>query len=359
MRSSTGARPPWRGAFRHDPGMSLAALEAIDPWKLEIVTVRGTARSSGERSAIGRDAERGLLLRIGPGRYVERLAFESLSPEQQHIVRMRAADAVSPEPLVFSHWSAAVVLGLPVLRSRLRAAHVTIPEGSDLHRLGLAAHRHRVDEDEIVLVSGLRVTTVWRTVVDVADAGTFEEGVMVADRALLMDVERSRLEQAADAAADRRSSGRIARTVAFGDPGAESAAESRFRVSSMRAGFEPPELQHRVRLPDGSDAWVDGWYRRFDVGVEVDGEQKYLDAEMAPGGSAKVVVKEKRREDEVRLRMRALIRPGWVQSGSPTLIRSMLAKVGAHPTRPSTPIEAYIERARISRPRVARRHRAP
>jgi hypothetical protein len=342
---------------RHHPGMPLATLDAIDPWKLEIITVRGTARTSGERTAISRDAERGLLLRIGPGRYVERLAFESLSPEQQHIVRMRAADAVSPEPLVFSHWSAAVVLGLPVLRSRLRNVHVTIPEGSDLHRQGVTAHRHRVDEDEIVVVSGLRVTTVQRAVVDVADAATFEEGVMVADRALLMGVERGRLEQAADGSADRRSFGRITEVVAFGDPGGESAAESRFRVSSMRAGFEPPELQHRVRLPDGSDAWVDGWYRRFDVGVEVDGEQKYLDAAMAPEGPGRAVIREKRREDEVRLRLRGLIRPGWVQSGSPALLRSMLAKVDAHPTRPRTPIEAYIERARISRPRSVPRRR--
>jgi hypothetical protein len=339
--------------------MPVVTLDAIDPWKLEIITVRGTARSSGERTAISRDVERGLLLRIGPGRYVERIAFESLSPEQQHIVRLRAADAVSPEPLLFSHWSAAVLFELPVLRARLRTAHVTIPEGSDLHRQGVSPHRHRVEDDEIVLVRGLRVTTIWRTVVDVADASTFEEGVMVTDRALLMDVERDRLEQAADAVADRRSSGRIAQVVAFGDPGGESPAESRFRVSSMRGGFEPPELQHHVRLGDGSGAWIDGWYRRFDVGVEVDGEQKYLDAAMAPEGSGPAVITEKRREDEVRLHIRALVRPGWVQSGSPTLIRSMLAKVGTHPARPRTPIEAYIERARVSRPRFTWRRRTP
>lgn len=332
-------------------------LNAIDPWKLEIIAVRGTARNSGERTAIGRDVERGLLLRIGPGRYVERTAFESLSPEEQHIVRMRAAAAVSPEPLVFSHWSAAVLFGLPVLRIRLRTAHVTIPEGADLHRQGVTAHRHRLVDDDTVLVGGLLVTTIWRTVVDLAGASTFEEGVMAADRALLMGIERQHLELAADATADRRASGRIAHVVAFGDPGGESAAESRFRVSSMRAGFEPPELQHRVRLRDGSEVWVDGWYRRFDVGVEVDGDQKYLDAEMAPDGAGTAVIKEKRREDEVRLLLRALVRPGWVQSGSPTLLRSMLAQVDAHPTRPRAPIEAYIERASVSRPRFAWRRR--
>lgn len=335
--------------------MQTTADPAIDPWRLELISVRGSGRSSGERSAISRDVERGLLRRIGPGCYVERSGFEALSPEAQHIVRMRAADAVSPEPLTFSHWSAAALWGLPVLRSRLQTVHDTIPEGADQHRQGLTAHRHHLDEASVALVGGLRVTAVARTVIDVAGGASFEEGVMVADRVLLMGMPREELEDAADAVGDRRSSGRIGQVVRFGDPCGESAAESRFRVSSMRAGFEPPELQHRMRLADGRDAWMDGWYRRADVGVEVDGDQKYLDARMAPDGAGAAVIREKRREDEMRLGVRALVRPGWVQSGSPTLLKSMLAKVGVRPTLPRTPIDAYIERSRESRPRLIRR----
>jgi hypothetical protein len=339
--------------------VQITAGPVSDPWKLELIAVRGGGRSSGERSAISRDVERGLLRRIGPGCYVEGSAFEALSPEAQHIVRMRAADAVSPEPLTFSHWSAAALWGLPVLRSRLRTVHDTIPEGADQHRQGITAHRHHLDEASVTMVGGLRVTCVVRTVIDVAGGSSFEEGVMVADGVLLMGTRREQLEDAADAAGDRRSSGRIGQVVGFGDPGGESAAESRFRVSSMRAGFEPPELQHRMRLADGRHVRVDGWYRRVDVGVEVDGDQKYLDAEMAPDGAGAAVIREKRREDEVRLGLRALVRPGWVQSGSPTLLKSMLAKVGVFPTSPRTPIDAYIERSRESRPRLVQRGRSP
>lgn len=331
--------------------MQATTSPGIDPWRLEILTVRGGARTSGERSAISRDVERGLLLRLGPACYVERGSFLALDPEQQHIVRIRAAVAASPEPLDVSHWSAGVLLGHPVLRLRLRTVHVTIPEGRDLHRQGVTPHRHRLGEHEIVMVHGIRVTSIARTVTDIAGASSFEEGVMVCDRALLLGTSRALLEDAADAAGDRRAARRIAQVVAFGDPGGESAAESRYRVSSMRAGFEPPELQHRVLLRNGRDAWCDAWYRRSDVGVEVDGEQKYLDPGMAPEGAGMAVLAEKRREDDLRLQMRALIRPGWVQSGSPTLIRSMLAKVGMQPTRPRTAIEAYLERARVSRPR--------
>ena len=76
---------------------------------------------------------------------------------------------------------------------------------------------------------------------------------------------------------------------------------------------------------------------------------------MAPDGTGRAVIAEKRREDEVRLGLRALERPGWVQSGSATAMRTLLARVGARPTRPRTPFEAYCEQARHSRPRTQRR----
>ena len=120
--------------------MHIVSLAPIDPWKLEIIAVVGGARTSSERAAISRDVARGLLLRICPGAYVERSAFESCSPEGQHVVRIRAAAAVAYGPILVSHWSAAVVHGQPVLRSRLGSVHITVPEDDDGHRQGMTAH---------------------------------------------------------------------------------------------------------------------------------------------------------------------------------------------------------------------------
>lgn len=326
----------------------------IDPWRIEIVVVARTARTSAERSAISRDAARGLFLRVCPGAWVEREAFESFTPEQQHIVRIRAVVAVSSGPLVVSHWSAAVIRRLPVLRMRLGAVHVTVPEDDDRHRQGVVTHRFLLHDDELVQEGGLVVTSIGRTVVDVAGGSSFEEGVMVADAALLSGVPRDVLEAAVGAAGPRRASRRIREVVGFGHPGAESAAESRYRVSSMRAGFEVPELQRPVRLADGSWAFLDGWYRSMNTGVEVDGDEKYLNPKMAPEVAGKAVLKEKRREDEVRLGLRSLVRIGWVQSGSATAVQAVLARVGVRPTRPRTSIQDHIEAARLARPR---RHR--
>ena len=321
------------------------ALAPIDPWRIEIITVAGGSRTSTERAAISRDARRGLLQRLCPGGYVEREAFAGLTPEQQHVVRVRALGAVSEQPLIVSHWSAAVLLGLPVLRSRLAAVHTTIREDDHRRREGRAMHSFAIDDAELLPHGELLVITLGRTVVDIAGAAPIEEGVIAIDAALRRGVPREVLEAAAELAGPRRASRRIADAVAFGHPGAESAAESRLRVSLMRSGFEVPELQHRVRLRDGSEASVDALLRRAGVGIEVDGDQKYTDAEMAPDGAAQAVLKEKRREDEVRLGLRALVRPGWVQTGSAAAMRTLLARVGAQPSRPRRPS-----------PTTARRH---
>jgi len=331
--------------------MTAPLVVPIDPWRLEIIAVVGGSHSSADRMALSRDVQRGLLIRIRPGAYVEREAFLALSPEEQHIVRVRALAAVSSEQPIVSHWSAAVLHGLPVLRPRLTAVHVTVPSDDHRHRQGLVTHGFVVDDSEIVQRGELRVTALGRTIVDIAGAVPLEEGVIAVNGALVRGVRREYLEAAVEQAGQRRAAHRIADAIAIGHPGAESAAESRTYVSLMRSGFEVPVLQSPVRLSDGSTAWLDELLATAGVGIEVDGEQKYRDARMARSGAAQAVIEEKRREDELRLELRGLVRPGWVQSGSATAMRSLLARVGVHPTTPRTPFTEYCAAARVALPR--------
>jgi hypothetical protein len=326
-------------------------LDTVSPWRIEIVVVRGSS-SSTERRAISRDAAAGLLLRLGPGAYVERTAFEALGPEDQHIVRMRAVAARTPFTLVFSHVSAAVLHGAPVLRSRLgTSVHVTVEDEDDRHRVGLVMHRFPVRDDEVVRIGDLVATDVGRTVVDLAGALPFEEGVMAASGALTAGVPRAILEEAVATAGPRRASKRIAEVVAFAHPGAESAGESRTLVTYFRIGLEVPVLQHPLRLSDGTRAFLDGYFPDEQVGAEFDGVQKLLDPTMAPLGAGPAVVREKWREDEVRLQLRALARFGWVQAGSVPILRALLAKVGVVPPRRKVAFEEYAAAARAARPR--------
>ena len=157
----------------HHSRVQTPLLAPVDAWRLEIICVAGMAYSAGERRSISRDVVRGLLVRLLPGAYVERTAFEAMSPEDQHVVRMRALTAVSSAPVVFSHWSAAVLHGLPVVRDRLRVLHVTVEDDDVRHRQGVSAHMFLLENDEVVGSGGLRASGVGRTVVDVAGAAPF------------------------------------------------------------------------------------------------------------------------------------------------------------------------------------------
>ena len=331
--------------------MGVSDFSAPDPWRVEIIVVRGGSYGAAERRALARDVARGLLLRLRAGAHVEAAAFEALSPEGRHIVRLRAFAAVTDAPPVFSHFSAAVVLGLPVLRTRLGAVHTTVAERRERGQEGVSAHLFPIGDDEIVDRRGLRVTDVTRTVVDIAGAAPFDEGVMAADGALHAGTPRDVLEAGAARVAPRRAERRIGEAVAFAHPGAEGALESRSRVSLMRIGVEPPELQHRLVLSGGRSVFLDFLFRSVLVGGEADGDEKYLSPLLAPRGTAQALLEEKRREDEARAQLRGLARWGWQQGGSPAMLRPVLARVGVLPARPRATLADYCAAARSGRPR--------
>ena len=324
---------------------------AVDPWRLETIAVARSSHSATERRALSRDVERGWMLRLLQGAYVERAAYESLTPEERHVVRMRALDAVSPGTVVFSHFSAAVLHGLPVLRARLDSLHVVVEDEDDRHRRGVVSHRFLVDDGELVRFGDLMATGVGRTVVDVAGAAPFEEGVMAADGALAAGVPRELMTSAVDLAGPRRAGRRIGEVVGFAHPGAESAAESRWRVTSMRLGVEVPELQHEVVLADGSRAFLDGHLPEARVGVEVDGAAKLLDPRLATEGAGRALLREKWREDEVRAGLDGLVRLGWVQSGSTAALGALYDRAGVRASRPRPSLTDHAESARGARPR--------
>jgi len=81
---------------------------------------------------------------------------------------------------VLSHDSA---LALYELSDALPArVHVTVPRGASRRRPGLALHTNRLDASDATTVVGLPVTTVSRTIADVARSGMAAELVVQAVR---------------------------------------------------------------------------------------------------------------------------------------------------------------------------------
>ena len=323
----------------------------MNGWDLALVVVHGGSHSSGERSSIVRDVEHGRLLRLRKGVHVDRAAFEALTAEQRHVVQMRAVEAVSPVPVVFSHFSALVLHGLPVLRSRLDRVHTTVATAGARGRDGVAGHVFPLSEEEVVRGGPLLATAVGRSVVDVAGAARFGEGLMAADAVLRSGSPRSLLAAAADLAGPRNAGRRITDVVAVAHPGAESANESMSRAGMIRLGYWPPELQHALWDAEGLVAYLDFWFRRFRVGGEADGLQKYLDPSMARSGAGRAVYDEKRREDRVLPLVDGLARWGWPEAVDPNRLRLKLAAVGVVPASPRATIADYAAAARDARPR--------
>ena len=171
--------------------------------------------------------------------------------------------------------------------------------------------------DEIVMVDGVVVTSMARTVVDIARTVPFEQAVVVSDAALARGlVDGPALAEALLRTIGWRGAPAARRAVAFADPGAESVGESRSRVAIMRAGLPRPVLQWEV--PDRSGHLIGrtdfGWPDLGAVG-EFDGEVKYgrlLRPGQSPGD---VVFAEKVREDRIRATELGMARWVWHELG--------------------------------------------
>jgi predicted transcriptional regulator of viral defense system len=319
----------------------------IDPHLIELIVVRSGSASVADPRSLARDVDRGVLVRVRRGVYVLHAAWDPLSPEQRHVVAMRALAAASGPPLAFSHWSAAVALGLPVLdRRRLASVHLTAvrDERRTLH--GTAVHEFEIGRGELTRVGELLVTTPARTVVDVAGASPFREGVVTADGAMHRGVRRAALQEAAVLAGFRRAAVRIADVLAFAHPDAESAAESESRTSMLLLGIAPPVLQHRFFDRRGFVARSDFWDPERRIAGEADGMKKFLDPALATEGAGMAVWEEKRREDRLLGCVHRLARWGYREARSVTLLGRVLAAAGWLPAAPPATLHDYIAAAR-------------
>ncbi|WP_147391999.1 hypothetical protein [Amnibacterium setariae] len=297
-------------------------------WEVELIVARGDR----EQRAAARDTDRGLLRRVRGGVYVLAGDVAGLRIEELHLVAMRALASATERPLLFSHQSAAVAHGLPVLGPHLARVHVTVERAGDRYFERAAGHVFAVRDEEVVEVGGLLLTAIGRTVVDVAGSGTFEEGVVTADAALAAGLSRELLEQAVDLAGPRRAWRRIQDVVAFADGAAQSPGESVSRVTMRELGLRPV-LQHRMSDRRGVIGDADFWFPEEEVAGEFDGFVKFLDPRYAPAGAGRKVYDEKIREDRGRAVTKGWARWGWVEARSRRLLGAVLHRAGVRVPR--------------------------
>ena len=235
------------------------------------------------------------------GAYVERCVWEPLGVDDQWRIRDVAAHLTMARTHVLSHDSAARVQGLPFLRPDLMLTHVTRPGvwGSRTEH-GVKHHLSR-RQPPIQISSGLPVTGLARTAIDLAREHGFSTGVTACDAALRRGVTADELDAELEEMSCWPYVTRARAAVDHADAGAENVAESlaRLLVCEVAPELGRPRTQFPIRTRSGV-AWCD-----LVLGCHVfefDGRVKYLRADR--GGVATrpvedVLWDEKRRQTEI------------------------------------------------------------
>lgn len=217
---------------------------------------------------------------------------------------VEAAFAELGSGTVVSHLSAAVIHGLPVPSRLLGQVWVTrrTPGHGD-HRVRLRSSESNLEDDDIVEVDGIRVTSAERTAADVARVVPYEWAVAIMDaylRAAADPDARPAMFARIDSEARRRGNVRARAATGFADPLAESPGESISRVIFASQGLPKPVLQYEVwdsgRLVGRSDF---AWEECRTLG-EFDGAVKYAGVLDGATDPASVIMEEKRREQHFR-----------------------------------------------------------
>jgi predicted transcriptional regulator of viral defense system len=249
----------------------------------------------------------GVWIRIRYGVYANRTEWEALPLAKQEALLDRAALLGCDDGTVLSHSSAARLHELPLYDVRERLTHVTRLRTNDRRLTRSVArikhHCSALAADDITSVDGLPVTSVARTVLDIASEFGYRTGLVTADAALTRLVTREQLTLAMQRFVHDSHARTRAAVVADADGRAESPLETLARIFLKELGIVDLEPQYEIRLADGATVFVDLYSSQFHHCFECDGKLKYREQVNLRGVPVKaddVVWDEKQREDKIR-----------------------------------------------------------
>ncbi|QGF23637.1 type IV toxin-antitoxin system AbiEi family antitoxin domain-containing protein [Raineyella fluvialis] len=300
-------------------------------FSLPLVRTRQSILDAGlDDNHIRRALASGEMVRIRRGCYTDRVQVgektnqpKGKEAEQASIgvgARVAAVAARWGEEAVFSHATAAELWGLPFLGDPPGTTHVTVPRvAHGARRATVHQHPGLLLPEEIVALNGIRVTTLPRTLVDVARTEGFRAGVVMADHALRETRDRAGLRRGMLASITRLKGavgiGEARRMLSFAVGEAESPGETLCRVIFSEQLVPAPQLQYRLVLGtrDGGprEYRTDFAWERQKVVGEFDGKMKYERYARRGETPGDVVFREKRREEVIRAAGWTVVRWIW------------------------------------------------
>ncbi len=285
--------------FQQSLRMSTDLLGLAD---VDQILLRRTAVAHGFTDRHLLDAvRRRQLARIRQGAYTPAAHWEALDREARARLLGRAVMRISDGRWVLSHQSAALEHGCPVWGLPLDKVHVTRTHyRTSRTEAGIVHHTATVMPGDVVERDGLEMTTPVRTLFEVCQVGSVEQGLVVADwmlhEGLVRPGEMALMHERA-AAWPGLATAQLVKRLADGR--VESVGESRTRFLCWQAGLPAPVPQYEVRTRLG-DFRCDFAWPEHGLVVEFDGRGKYTSLLRDGDDPSIVVVREKRREDAIR-----------------------------------------------------------
>jgi predicted transcriptional regulator of viral defense system len=277
------------------------------------------------------------LVRLRRGAYVSSEQLARASDDELYDLRTSAVLATRRSLMVLSHHSALRAWGLPIVNRWPRDVHLTTPVDSGIRsRNWVVAHRHPLKADQVVQREGRVLTSLARTLVDVARTAPFRDAVAAIDAALRTGmIDKAGLLKELARSVPSQGTSRAGRAIEFASPLAMLPGESFSRVLMHELRFPVPTLQHEFHLPGGGSRFADFWWEELSLAGEFDGRGKYFDPQYTHGQSAdEVLWQEKLRENQLRDLGAQLTRWTWSELEQVTPFIRRLEAAGLRRGRP-------------------------
>lgn len=253
--------------------------------------------------AIARMLRCGEWVRVRNGAYTQAAAWAALDDAGRHLLRVRAVVAQARTPVVVSHTSGLPFFDAPLWGLDLSLVHVTRRDGrTGRKEAGVDQHRGRMIEGDVVRRSGLDVMSPTRLALEVTMVAGVEPSLVVVNDLLHRKLTtQARLATRYDAMELWPWTLNTDIVLRLADPRIESVGESRTYHLCFRKGLPMPEPQYEITDANGKVvAVVDFAWPELGVFLEFDGKVKYEKFRRPGERASDVVVREKKREDEIR-----------------------------------------------------------
>lgn len=281
---------------------------------------REAVRLGHEDRELALAVRRGVLVRVRYGAYAFAETWAALDDARRNAVRARSVIRAAPGELAASHHSACALHGMNLWAVPLDVAHVTRLDGAAGRREHDVVHHEGVCLDgDLTSVDGVPVTVPARAALESALLTDVQRGLVVADAGLRLGLfSEDDLHAQHDLMRAWPASRHLTLVTRLADGRSESVGETRTRHLLWQQNVPAPQLQYRIwagrRLVGRTDfAWPE-------LGLlgEFDGMVKYGRLLKPHEDPADAVVREKRREDELReLTGWRMIRFVWADLAQP------------------------------------------